>query len=146
LHVSFHPAPAPAGAAWLGWPGVVRLGDAIDVVARFNATADTGSIRLQHPDGSVDSVSLGGLSEPVARFQATANAEGESEYVLGVPGAAAETLHVAVLPARPPAVLILEGAPAFETTYLRRWLADQGAAVAVRSRLSRDQFRTERVN
>lgn len=146
LHLTFHPASPPPGIGHLGWPEVVRLGDAIPFLARPNAPVDEGVMWLQHPDGSVDSLPLSGLADSVARFQATANAAGEWAYILGGAGAEAETLHVAVLPPKPPAVLILEGSPTFETTFLRRWLADQGAAVAVRSRLSRDQFRTERIN
>ncbi|MFN2315820.1 MAG: hypothetical protein ABR551_06915 [Gemmatimonadales bacterium] len=146
MDVSFHPAPPPYGISHVAWPAVVRLGDAIPFVARLNAPTDEGAIWLERPNGTVDSLPLSGLAGPVARFQATANAAGEWAYVLGMPGIPAETLHVAVRPAKPPAVLILEGSPAFETTFLRRWLAEQGATVAVRSRLSRDQFRTERIN
>lgn len=145
LQVTAHPSPLPEGVSWLAFPERVRLGDAVPIVARLSAPSD-GPLWLEHPDGTVDSLAPGLASDSVARFEGRTRATGEFIYVLGGVGLPPESLHVSVLPARPPAVLILEGSPAFETTFLRRWLADQGAAVAVRSRLSRDQFRTDRVN
>lgn len=146
LHVTFHPDAPPAGVTWLAWPRTVRLGETFEIAARTEPASGAGTVWLQHPDGHVDSLSQQGGTGEVARFRTTANAVGEWVYVLGGAGVAAESVHVAVLPARPPAVLILGGAPAFETTFLRRWLADQGASVAVRTRLARDQYRTERTN
>ncbi len=145
LHVTAHPAPLPEGVSWLSFPERVRLGDAVPIVARLSASAG-GVLWLQHPDGGIDSLPAGTVSDSVARFEGRSRATGEFVYVLGGDGLLPESLHVSVLPPRPPAVLILEGSPAFETTFLRRWLADQGAAVAVRTRLSRDQFRMDRVN
>lgn len=145
LQVTAHPSPPPAGVSWLSVPERVRLGDAVPIVARMSAPVE-GVLWLQHPDGTIDSVAAGLASDSVARFEGRTRATGKFVYVLGGDGLPAESLHVSVLPPRPPAVLILEGSPAFETTFLRRWLADQGAAVAVRTRLSRDQFRTDRVN
>jgi hypothetical protein len=43
-------------------------------------------------------------------------------------------------------VLILESAPSFETRHLKRWLAEQGSAVAVRSLVSRGVYRYEHLN
>lgn len=145
LQVTAHPSPLPDGVSWLSFPERVRLGDAVSIVARLGAPGD-GVLWLQHPDGMIDSLPAGAASDSVVRFEGRTRATGDFVYVLGGDGLSPESLHVSVLPPRPPAVLILEGSPAFETTFLRRWLADQGAAVAVRTRLSRDQFRMDRVN
>lgn len=145
LQVTSHPSVLPKGVSWLGFPERVRLGDAVPIVARLSAPLD-GALWLEHPDGLIDSLPPGPASDSVARFEGRPRATGEFVYVLGGDGLVPESLHVSVLPPQPPAVLILEGSPAFETTFLRRWLADQGAVVAVRTRLSRDQFRTDRVN
>jgi hypothetical protein len=145
LQVTVHPAPLPEGVSWLAFPERVRLGDAVPIAARLSAPAD-GPLWLEHPDGTIDSLPSSPAGDSVARFEGRTRATGEFVYVLGGDGLSSESLHVSVLPPQPPAVLILEGSPAFETTFLRRWLADQGAAVAVRTRLSRDQFRMDRVN
>lgn len=146
LSVIFHPSPSPRGFRHLAWPGVVRLGDEVPITARIDDTAPIGLAWIEHPDGIRDTLPAAALIDSVARFRVVPRAEGPATYLIGTGTLAAETLHVMVRPPRPPAVLILEGAPSFETTFLRRWLADQGAAVAVRTRLSRSQFRTERIN
>lgn len=146
LAVVHHAAVPPAGMAALDWPRTIRLGDALTISGLLRDAPGSRTVWLAHPDGTADTLTIPADSEPLFRFTARPGAEGRYRYVLGADGLAPDTIPVAVLPPRPPSVLILEGAPAFETAFLRRWLASQGAAVAVRTRLSRDQFRVERVN
>jgi len=146
LRVTFHPAPLPNGFHHLSWPEVVRLGDDVTVTGRIGGSGRSSVIWFERPEGGVDSVSLGAAPDSAIRFLATPGAEGRSEYLLGVDRSATDTLRITVLPAKPPAILILEGSPSFETTFLRRWLADQGATIGIRTRLSRDQYRVDRIN
>ena len=46
----------------------------------------------------------------------------------------------------PPALLILDASPSFETTYLKRWLADRGARLTLRIQLTRGRARVEQIN
>jgi hypothetical protein len=105
-------------------------------------------IYLEDPSGMADSAQLD--STGAFRLEAKPRATGRSLYVLrtGTPdrSLAAETLGVTTV--APPAwrVLMLEGSPRFETRTLRDWLAARGGAVAIRTAVSRNRFRTEFVN
>lgn len=146
LAVVHHAAMPHAGISVVAWPRTIRLGDPLPISAALHNSTGARTAWLAHPDGTTDSLTISGDSAGVARFTAQPGAEGRYHYLVGGDGMGVDSIPVAVLPPRPPSVLILEGAPAFETAFLRRWLAAQGAAVAVRTRLSRDQFRVERVN
>lgn len=145
LTVTLHPA-SPRGVVYRHIPEVVRLGDPAPITARIEGAAPPLAVWIEHPGGSRDTLPSEALRDSVIRFQVTPRVEGPASYLLGVGDFAVETLRVMVLPPKPPAVLVLEDAPSFETTFLRRWLADQGTAVATHTRLSRDQYRTERIN
>jgi hypothetical protein len=56
-----------------------------------------------------------------------------------------DTLAIAVRETRPPAVLLLDGSPSFESTFLKRWLAQRGGNVTVRTTISRERYRTENI-
>lgn len=144
--VVFRPGPPPPGLEVLDRPLAVRLGDPVVIRARAVPAPGVRVARFEGPGGVRDSARMPGDSATVLVFRATPAAAGTARFVLRLPPADPDTLSVVVLPRRPPAVLVLEAAPAFETRFLRRWLEDQGAAVAVRSRISRDRDRVERVN
>lgn len=145
LLVTFHPGEPPAGFAHITWPATVRLGEVLEITAR-SATPGTEPVWLQHPDGRVDSLPSPPGADSAIRFVVRPRAEGPATWLLGLGSTSVESLAVMVQPPRPPAVLVLEGAPGFETTFLRRWLAGQGARVVIRTRVSLDQYRTERIN
>lgn len=80
-------------------------------------------------------------------FSGEVPAQEHGSYLLQLveEGARREVLHREPLPvvirsANAIKVLILNGAPRFETNYLKNWLADAGYPVAVRSTISRDRF------
>lgn len=140
------PAPVPPGVSHLSWPRQVVLGDRARITGRVSAATPAGRVHLEGPGGERDSVAVSGDSTPVFEFEVTPTAAGLARYVLAPEHAPPETVGLAVVAARPPAILILEGSPSFETRFLRRWLAGQGARVAIRTRLSRDRDRIEQVN
>ncbi|MDZ4673580.1 MAG: hypothetical protein SGI84_03935 [Gemmatimonadota bacterium] len=145
MRVWFMPGQLPAGFHSLEFPPTLRLGERAVITGVLRGTSDS-VIVLEGPDGTRDTVphdpSGGGRFE----FAVTPAAAGRIHYVLSATAVPGETVSVAVEPATPPAVLVVEGAPSFETTFLRRWLSAQGGRVAIRTRLSLDRDRTERVN
>jgi hypothetical protein len=146
LAIRHLPAAPPAGFSGLAWPRAVTLGATGTITGTAEGAAGPIMVGLQRPDGRVDSILVLPDSGARFRFQILPGAAGRAEYVLAAPGMAPESLRISVVRPRPPAVLVLESAPSFETTFLRRWLVPQGATVAIRTRVSRDRDRIERVN
>jgi hypothetical protein len=146
--VSFHPTPLAPGISRASWPAEVVLGDRLVVEGDVSAAPGGQRIYLEDPSGVTDSTRLD--SSGAFRLAAHPRATGRSLYVLRTATAdravASETLAVTVV--APPAwrVLILEGSPRFETSALRDWLVARGGAVAIRTTVSRNRFRTEFVN
>jgi hypothetical protein len=109
-------------------------------------------VYLEDPGGLVDSARIEGLEQGRGRFTISARprAAGRWRYVLRAgraPGpGVAETLGVEVEVPAPLRVLVLEGAPTFETRFLKEWLARGGAELVVRSTVSRDRVRAEFIN
>lgn len=139
-------APLPAGFEWLDWTREVTLGDPVWVRARLKPGREPRLVRFQGPDGVRDSLPVARDSAGPVVFRTTPAAVGVASLVIEVDGSRAESLAVVVRPNRPPRVLVLEGSPAFETSFLRRWLAGQGASMAIRTTISRGRDRVERVN
>jgi hypothetical protein len=148
IPVTFHPTPVTPGISRASWPAEVILGDRLVVEGDVTAARRGQLIYLEDPSGATDSARLD--SSSAFRLEALPRATGRSLYVLRTATAhrsvAAETLGVAIV--APPAwrVLVLEGSPRFETSALRDWLVARGSAVAIRTAVSRNRFRTEFVN
>jgi len=146
--VGFHAAPVAPGIRRVSWPAELVLGDRLVVEGEVAASQRGHLIYLEDPSGTTDSTRLD--SSGAFRLEARPRATGRSLYVLRTATAdrsvVAETLGVTIV--APPAwrVLILEGSPRFETSALRDWLAARGSAVAIRTVVSRNRFRTEFVN
>jgi len=144
IPVTFHAAPLPAGFDRAGWPAHIVLGDRLTIDGMLSGRPGS-TIELVDPTGIVDTTTVD--SSGAFHLETEPRAEGQILYTIRVRGAVvAETLGVDV--AAPPVwrVLVLESAPRPETTVLRDWLARRGAAVAVRSTVSRDRVHREFVN
>jgi len=151
----FDPASGPSGFGPVTWPARAGLGE--DLVIRGQVTPGphaTGWVYLQDPGGMVDSARIEGKlrsGEPGRfLFRTRPREAGRWRYVLHTGPAAlpeaAETLAVEVAAPEGLQVLVLEGAPTFETRYLKTWLARGGTGLAIRSAVSRDRSRFEFVN
>lgn len=142
-------AAAVAPALAFDAPDAVTLGEPVVVRGSLKVTGATPVVVvLADPLGPVDSATV---TATAPRFQLTGHprAAGGVVYRLAVHGAGLlfeDSLGVAVAPAHPPALLILDGSPSFETTYLKRWLAARGARLVLHTTLTRDRARVERVN
>ena len=148
IPVSFHPSPPAPGILRASWPATVPLGDELIVegaVARIPAGAD---IALLDDAGVTDSALL--TDAGTFRLASPPRALGRLLYVLRVSlrdrPVAQETLGVTVVAPPAPRLLVLEASPRFETRALRDWLGRRHGEVAVRSRVSRDRYRSEFVN
>ncbi len=130
-------------------PTEVAIGEALPVRGRVTLGAtDSAWVRLHDPAGVVDSARIAGAAGEFT-LSARPRAEGALLYRVTIEsrgGEVTESLGVAVRTARPPTLLILDGSPSFETAYLKRWLESRGGALTVRTTLTRDRSRIERVN
>jgi len=151
----FAPSPLPPGIGQVSSPLRVGLGE--DLVIRgqvIPGPRSTGWVYLEDPGGFVDSARIEGRlrsgEEGRFVFRTRPREAGRWRYRLrSGPAAipeAAESLAVEVAAPEALQVLVLEGAPTFETRYLKAWLSPGGAGLAIRSAVSRDRARFEFVN
>jgi hypothetical protein len=146
----FERADLPFGIVRLDSPTEVGVGEPLPVRGRVNlAGEDSAWVLLEDPSGPRDSARVAGDSSGFTLMDRP-RAPGAAPYRLRIRSAhhleSAETLGVAVQPEVLPSLLILDGSPSFETGFLKRWLGERGARVAIRTAISRDRFRTETLN
>jgi hypothetical protein len=149
LPVWFDRAPLPDGVVALDAPTEVGLGERLVIGGQLNLTSgDSVWVVLEDPAGPRDSVKVGGRTPGFMLGDWPRAATGAS-YRLRVQAASGviseDTIGVAVRETRPPAVLVIDGSPSFESTYLKRWLAERGGRITVRTTISRERYRTEEV-
>lgn len=106
---------------------------------------------LESPEGPVDSVPLTGSGLTDFTLHFTPLTAGNWQYQLVEKDSNDQVLRADLLPIRVEPekqlhILILQAFPTFEVRYLKDFLADRGHAVAVRSQISRNNFRTEFAN
>ena len=146
----FDRAALPFGVTQLDLPTEVAVGERLPVRGAVTLNgADAAWVILEDPAGPRDSVRVTRASAGFS-LSDRPRAAGPVDYRLrlrapGLPEMA-ETLGVAVRELAPPAVLVLDASPNFETAYFKRWLGDRGARVTVRTAISRGRYRTERLN
>jgi hypothetical protein len=147
--VTLDPAPLPSGIVAIDVPTEIGLGERLIVRGQLNLSGrDSTWVLLDDPSGPRDSMLVGGSSP---RFQladwprAATAVEYRVRVRAGSVTLSTDTLGIAVRETRPPTVLILDGSPSFESTFLKRWLAGRGGSVTVRTTISRDRYRTEQV-
>ncbi len=147
--VAFTTGMLPSGLLDANWTRRIALGDRLHVAGTIGGGAEGDILRLDDPAGPVDSVRLT-IRDSTFALSARPRTDGLARYTLGLRRGnrviAAETLGVEVRRQTPPRMLVLDGAPSFETKYLREWTARSGGAVSVRTTISRGRYRTLHVN
>lgn len=146
--VVFHPVPIAPGFARVSWSAELDLGDALVIEGRVAGLPAGTTVWCTDPAGRRDSTHT--VADGSFQLDARPRGTGRQLYLLQAGAAdhpvARETLAVSVITPPQRRILILEAAPSFETSALRDWLAGRGGAVAIRTAVSRDRYRTEFVN
>ena len=141
-------APLPAGVATVRWTGSVPEGTALTLRGSTAGLPVGTVVRIVGPDGGGDSAHTAPDSTFVLSVRPAV--EGRLEFLVsagaGARGAVPDTLGVAVTRARPPALLILDASPSFESRYVEDWLRQRGGSLALRTEISRNRYRTHFVN
>ena len=143
IAITPRPAPLPRGVAHVSWPAVVSLGEPLVIDGAVQGAPTGAILQLIGPGGLADSMRAS--DEGRFRLSDVPRTTGRHTYAVQVAGTV-ESLGVWVAAPAPPRALLLQAAPSFEARVLRDWLAASGGAVAVRTAVSRDRWRTEFVN
>jgi hypothetical protein len=143
---------ASLGIGAITWRRQLELGDWLQVTGSVVGLSNGKiSLSLEGPRTSANQVELsadsGGGPIPFT-LQAKPPGIGRFLYRLSWTSGdgaleRAEIVDVQVRASAPPTTLWLEDAPSFDTKYLKSWLADQGAKVAIRSRVSQGRYHFE---
>lgn len=127
------------GLASLSWPRRVAVGEPIRISGHLDVS-DSMVVRLRTPEGSTDSV----RTDSSFAFTVVARAAGRWTMRLMI-GDDTATLGVQAVDPVQLRVLVIAGRPDFEVPALVRRLTAQHADVTVRTRLTRDRSRIERL-
>ena len=154
--VRFYPAPPTPGIQFVSVPRTVRVGQAMRVQGQVYvddapAARWPYTLYLDGPGGPIDSVAVAESGTTAFSLETVPRQTGRYRYRLTLIDAPGDTLAAARLGASVkdpalPGVLVLQGAPRFETRHLKDWLAGEGGRMAIRSTVSQDRYRTEFLN
>jgi hypothetical protein len=112
-------------------------------------SAGAGVVLLDDLTGHRDSMRVRGSEAPF-RLTDRPRSAGLVRYRVrlrqGLNEVAADSFSVAVRDHRPPRLLVLDASPSFETRFLKRWLADRGGQLIVRTTITRGRVGVERLN
>lgn len=145
----FWPAPAPIGVTSLPVPDNIRPGAVFSLLGKVNARPGW-KLLFSGPKGRLDSLVLTGGEQDFS-FSTILVVAGRFSYYLNLEDSAGRsvqeyTVPVEVSQPRQLNILFLSQYPTFEVRHLKNLLAGQGHALALRYKVSREQFRFEFVN
>jgi hypothetical protein len=139
------------GITSVSWSKKLRLGQSLQVNGTLSGiNGKQVVLRLVGPGGVADSIAVDPTSEKSFHLQTTPRDTGRFVYTIDFITSGKKYLNepaaVSVVPHRPVRLLVLQSAPSFHSKYLKRWLAENGAALAFRSQISQDRYRSEFLN
>jgi hypothetical protein len=147
--VKFHPATIPAGITSISWNHHIKIGEALQVQAKFTGNKSKTSVILKGLNTTLDSVILPANGGSFS-LQTIPKNTGKANYILlalsGKDTIENEVIPFEVQPAKPLKVLMLSTSPDFENRFLKNWLAQHGYGVAVRTAISKEKFSREYFN
>ena len=148
MEVVAHLNPLPDGLLNLQWPSSIQQNTPFVIAGSYQQIQkESLQLELIGPMGNV--VLLNSDSSGLWNFEQELSLQQVGSYLFSVLENEKDTIGhfgVQVLPSQSIKVLIVNHAPSFEMKYLKNWLSEQGFAVAVRSTISRDRFKTEFYN
>jgi len=130
----------PNGIVNLNKPEKIYANRKVNLTGVWNGAATT--LVLVSPGGIVDSVNVAAGTNSFA-LSFTPQQTGTFLFSLKASTSKEEVLPVEVLPTRSLQVLMLQSYPSAETRYLKSFLIEQGHAVAMRTQVSKTNYRTE---
>ncbi|AYL94441.1 hypothetical protein [Mucilaginibacter celer] len=151
LSFSFHPEQFKQGVTAVNWNSRIKTGDELKVQGTYkNSSPNKIKLLLEGLGTPLDSAFI--KPETTAKFELKniPKISGKAVYrLLTISGE--DTVNSGNIPFRvesatPLKVLMLTSSPDFETRFLKNWLSEKGYAVALRSTISKDKFRTEFIN
>ncbi|MBC8044085.1 MAG: hypothetical protein IAF08_11665 [Rhizobacter sp.] len=145
--LKFYPSPLPTGISDLTAEKKITLGRTLHLQGRVSGLGTAARwLKLLDPSGKPVGDSLKVSSKQnVFTFSDAPRGTGNFFYTL-VLDSLRESLGVSVVPPKPLNMLMLESSPSFETRYLKTYSAQSGNRLTVRSRTSKDRYRTESLN
>jgi hypothetical protein len=154
LHVTWE-QPAPVSQpiiTSLSAPHTLIVGQKLTVQGRVAGLPQSSAttVSLEGPDGTAETVELTGSPDGTAPFSVASKpavAAGRFEWKLRASaGAEPVTWGAVVIPPTLPRVLLLQASPNVEAARLQRWLAESGASVTSRTRVSAEHDRFAHAN
>jgi hypothetical protein len=156
VQIRAYPSPPRSGISFVDAPRTLTVGQTLrvqgQVVIEDERNSDASYVLyLDGPGGPVDSAVVVVPGATVFSLEDAPRQAGRYLYhfvLVTTPGdtLAAEPLGLSVRDPAPLCVLVVQGAPRFETRHLKNWLAGEGGQLAIRSTISRDRYRTEFLN
>ncbi len=149
--VIFHPAEVPAGITSIDWQRKLASGDKLIVQGSFNNnSANAVKLILRGLQTNLDSIVI--PSNTLRNFELSAIPKHLDRAVYNVIAinkrdtAETEDIPVEVIQPRNIQIVMLAASPDFENKFLKNRLSQNGYAVAIRTRISKNKFQKEYSN
>lgn len=136
----------------ISWQRELIIGQELQVRGSMAGFAENeGWVYFSDMAEKVDSLRIEKGKTDVFRLSATPRAIGNWQYKISLVTDDSDTLFeekvsVSVQEAKPVKILLVESAPSFETRFLKEMIAHSGHALAIKTTISLDRFRSEFIN
>lgn len=151
INVAFHPAEVPAGITSISWQRKLNSGDHLLVHGSFNNNfskevklvlrgLQTNLDSVVVPPNTMRNFQLSTIPKHLDRAVYSVLAINKTDTI------ETEDIPVEVIQPRHIQILMLAASPGFENKFLKNRLSQNGYAVAIRNRISKDKFQKEYVN
>lgn len=138
---SFLKGAKPNGIVNLNKPDKIYANHKVNLTGVWNGVATT--LVLESPGGIIDSVNV---AAGINSFALSFTPQQTGRFLFSLKASttkAEEVLPIEVLPTRSLQVLMIQSYPSAETRYLKNFLIEQGHAVAMRTQVSKTNYRME---
>lgn len=146
----FHPS-NPAGFRAVHWNGTIRSGDRLVVQGNFsNIYTKPVKLILNGLSTTLDSFNIPSNKTSTFELSSIPKLLDKAVYsIIALSGRdtiSNEKIPVIIEERKPIRILIISSTPGFESKFLKNWLYAENYALAIRTSISKDKFRTEFLN